>query len=76
MFLANLQNATQGWLARKKQLKQTNTSLEAILEKHKIFKMADDKACALLENLELKYLITMFDRENITADLIARLSRL
>ena len=55
MLLANLENATQGLLARKKQLKQANTSLEAILQKHKIFKMADDKARAVLENLGLKY---------------------
>ena len=52
MLLANLQNATQGLLARKKQLEQTNTSLEAILRKRKICKMAEDKACAVLENLE------------------------
>ena len=52
MLLANLQNATQDLLARKKQLEQTNTSLEAILRKRKICKMAEDKACAVLENLE------------------------
>ena len=52
MLLANLQNATQDLLARKKQLKQTNTSLEAILRKRKICKMAEGKACAVLENLE------------------------
>ena len=52
MLLANLQNVTQDLLARKKQLEQTNTSLEAILRKRKICKMAEDKACAVLENLE------------------------
>ena len=31
--------------------------------------MADDKAGAVLENLALKYLITKFNSENITADL-------
>ena len=36
--------------------------------------MADDKAGAVLENLALKYLITKFNSENITADLKPKLS--
>ena len=53
---------------------ETNTSLEVILQKHKIFKMDDGKARAMLENLGLDYLITKFNSDNITADLIPRLS--
>lgn len=64
----------RGCLQEKKQLGQTNTSLKAILQKHKIGKMADGKALAVLENLALKYLITKFNSENIAADLKPKLS--
>ena len=36
--------------------------------------MADDKARAVSDNLGLKYLMTKFNSENITADLIPKLS--
>ena len=71
---SNVTECYLGLACKEKQLEQTNTSLEAILQNHKKCKIADGKTRGMFENLNLKYLIRTFDRENITADLITKLS--
>ena len=63
-----------GLASEKNQLEQINASLEAILQKYKKSKTADDKTRGMSKNLGLKYLIREFDWENITTDLIPKLS--
>ena len=50
-----------GLASEKNQLEQINASLEAILQKYKKSKTADDKTRSMSKNLGLKYLIRKFD---------------
>ena len=48
---SNVTECYLGFACKKKQLEQTNTSLEAILQNHKKCKIADGKTRGMFENL-------------------------